>query len=247
MNEATPRDDASAADSGHQPNGSQASATLPRAGVLSGEEIWGAMSRSEDPLVVMPQFVGQEELRQANCIDVRLGSNLILMRKGEVATLNFDLNLTETLQRFYEHRYVSVDEDFFLHPGELVLGATLEYLVLPKDVIAYIVGRSSWGRLGLIIATATVIQPGYKGCPTLELVNTGNIPIQIFPGSPIAIAQLTLHSVGPGQTGYLGRYSEHQWVGPTAPGYSRVHLDKTFGRWMAYRKGLSKDQSTRLP
>ncbi|MGO9008620.1 MAG: dCTP deaminase domain-containing protein [Bryobacteraceae bacterium] len=166
------------------------------------------------------------------------------MRKGEIATLRFDdTNLIETLHRFYEPKYVSFDQDFILHPGELVLGATLEYIVLPKDLMAYIIGRSSWGRLGLVIATATVIQPGYKGCPTLELENTGNIPLQIFPGSPIPIAQLSLHWVGPGQKGYIGKYSEHRWVGPTGPGYSKIHQDKLFKEWMKYRRELSTRHS----
>jgi dCTP deaminase len=215
-----------------------------RGSALSGKEIWQASKRPLEPFVVMPSFHTQEELRRANCVDLRLGNDLILMRKGEIATLKFDDdNLTETLHRFYEPKYVSFAQDFILHPGELVLGATLEYIVLPKDLMAYIIGRSSWGRLGLIIATATVIQPGYKGCPTLELVNTGNIPLQIFPGSPIPIAQLSLHWVGPGQKGYAGKYSEHRWVGPTGPGYSKIHKDKLFSEWMKYRKRLRQRTS----
>ncbi len=206
-------------------------------GVLSGLEIWNILQRSkdEDPLVVMPPFYEKEMLLEANCIDVRLGHEFIIMRKAELSSLKFDVELKKILHRFYETTYVDFDEDFVLHPGELVLGSTLEYIVLPRDILAYILGRSSWGRLGLIIATATVIHPGYKGCPTLELVNTGNIPIHLFPGAPIPIAQLILHWVGPGQKPYAGRYSEHRWVGPTGPGYSRIHSGEGFKKWVEYR------------
>src|SRR6266849_9594195 len=80
-----------------------------------------------------------------------------------------------------------------MHPGNFVLRVTLEWIRLPKDMAAYVVGKSSWGRCGLIIATATGVHPGFKGCLTLELSNVGEIPIGIKPG--IAICQLFLHDV----------------------------------------------------
>ena len=207
-------------------------------GALSGPEILEAIERHTDPLVVMPGLFDAASLANANSLDLRLGHEFIAMRKAELSTLRLAGDRRETsrnLRRFYETTYVGFESEFVLHPGELVLGATLEYIKLPCDILAYILGRSSWGRLGLIIATATVIHPGYKGCPTLELANTGNIPIELFPGSPVPIAQLTLHGVGPGQSGYAGRYSERQWVGPTGPGYSRIHTDAIFERWAIYR------------
>lgn len=187
-------------------------------------------------LSLCPSLCGRDDLSKANSVDLRLGSELILMRRGELATLDFDKDLTIDLHRFYEVVFIGVNERFVLHPRELVLGATLEYVVLPQDLMAYIIGRSSWGRLGLIIATATVIHPGYRGCPTLELLNTGNIPIQLFPGGPIPVAQLVFHAVGPGQLGYAGRYSLDRWVGPTGPGYSRIDTDDVFKKWIMYLK-----------
>ncbi|MBM4274776.1 MAG: dCTP deaminase [Deltaproteobacteria bacterium] len=213
-------------------------------GALSGREILTVLDRKQedDPLVVMPPFYDEKSLLSANCLDLRLGHEFILMRRAELPTLAFgkgddfgkeDINIT--LHRFYETTYVGFNDDFVLHPGELVLGSTLEYVVLPKDVMGYIIGRSSWGRLGLIIATAIIIHPGFKGCPTLEIVNIGNIPIHLFPGSPIPIAQVAFHWVGPGQKSYAGRYST-QWVGPTGPGYSRIHIGDVFEKWIAFRK-----------
>jgi dCTP deaminase len=62
---------------------------------------------------------------------------------------------------------------------------------MPAHLGAYVVGRSSWGRIGLIVATAIMVQPGYKGSLTLELVNEGDTPIALYPG--LRVAQLAVH------------------------------------------------------
>src|SRR5439155_26160938 len=93
--------------------------------------------------------------------------------------------------RSQESIRISLHDQFIIHPGQLVLGATLEYLSLPKTVAASVEGRSSWGRLGLIIATACSVAPGFKGCITLELVNDGEVPLVLYPG--VRIAQLIFH------------------------------------------------------
>ena len=90
-----------------------------------------------------------------------------------------------------ERVVVPFGEELWLHPRHFVLAATLEYLRLPDDMSAYVVGRSSWGRLGLIVATAVFVHPGFRGCLTLELANEGDSPIALSPG--VRVAQLTLH------------------------------------------------------
>src|SRR5262245_18868742 len=87
--------------------------------------------------------------------------------------------------------YVRFGDKYILHPGSFVFGVTLEWLRLPGDLAAYVIGRSSWGRRGLIIATATGVHPGFKGCLTLALTNVGEIPIAIKPG--METCQLFLH------------------------------------------------------
>src|SRR6185295_230400 len=89
--------------------------------------------------------------------------------------------------------YVSFGSRFILHPRNFVLGVTLEWIRLPNDLAGYVIGRSSWGRRGLIIATAVGVHPGFTGCLTLELTNVGEIPIAIKPG--MTICQLFLHTV----------------------------------------------------
>jgi deoxycytidine triphosphate deaminase len=92
-----------------------------------------------------------------------------------------------------------------LHPGQLIIGTTLEYFKMPLDVMGYVIGRSSWGRLGLIVATATFIDPGFRGVIVLELVNDGEVPLALYPG--IRIAQLVFHMIDAKVEEYAGKYA----------------------------------------
>jgi dCTP deaminase len=81
---------------------------------------------------------------------------------------------------------VKDDDPFILHPGEFVLGSTLERVALPDDMVARLEGKSSLGRLGLLIhSTAGYVDPGWDGYLTLELSNVANLPITIYPGMKI--------------------------------------------------------------
>jgi dCTP deaminase len=86
-------------------------------------------------------------------------------------------------------RLVKIDEGeaFILHPGEFVLGSTYERVSLPDDLVGRIEGKSSLGRLGLIVhATAGFVDPGFSGTLTLEITNLTRVPIVLWPGKPIA-------------------------------------------------------------
>src|SRR5437763_12725128 len=81
---------------------------------------------------------------------------------------------------------VKPDEPFILHPGEFVLGSTAERVKLPDDLVARLEGKSSLGRLGLLIhSTAGYVDPGWDGFLTLELSNVANLPITIVPAMKI--------------------------------------------------------------
>ena len=83
---------------------------------------------------------------------------------------------------------VEIDDDspFILHPGEFVLAATLERVALPDDLVARLEGKSSLGRLGLLIhSTAGFVDSGFSGNLTLELSNVANLPITIYYGMKI--------------------------------------------------------------
>ncbi|MGH2554254.1 MAG: dCTP deaminase, partial [Actinomycetota bacterium] len=111
------------------------------------------------------------------------------------------------------------DNPFILHPGEFVLGSTLERVRLPDDLVARLEGKSSLGRLGLLIhSTAGYVDPGWDGFLTLELSNVANLPITIYAGMKIGqISFFRLTSAAERPYGSRDRGSKYQGQqGPTA-------------------------------
>jgi len=151
-------------------------------------------------------------------LDVRLGRHFIVFQRASTSVFDPLLvdNDPRTMQRAVERRW---GEPFVLHPGELVLAATFEYFALPHDVGAQVITRSSYGRLGLITATAIQVHPGFRGCLTLELVNLGALPIALYPGE--RVAQLTLTTANPP----LPVEADKKYDCPTKPEFSRVGKD----------------------
>jgi dCTP deaminase len=124
-------------------------------------------------------------------IDLRLGTEFLLLRRTARPSVNPGPDQDFRPEDIVDRVAVRFGEPLWLHPGQFVLGATLEYLRLPRNMGAYVLGRSSWGRVGLLVATAVMVQPGYRGALTLELVNEGESPIALYPG--VRIAQLAVH------------------------------------------------------
>lgn len=149
-----------------------------------------------DPLVITPQ-PNLEELGNSGSasVDLRLGTWFVTLRQSRTPSLDVASPTGDTPgeSRLTRRYYVRFGEAFYLHPHHFVLGVTLEWIRLPKDIAGYVVGKSSWGRRGLIIATAVGVHPGFAGCLTLELTNVGEAPVAIRPG--IQICQLFLHDV----------------------------------------------------
>jgi len=142
-------------------------------------------------------------------IDIRLGSSIIVPRRTFVASHDVtDPRQSQQVEkRLYDRVRLKYHAEFILHPNQLILAVTLEYLSLPATVFCQVASRSSWGRLGLVVATASVVQPGFKGCLTLELANLSDSPIALYPG--LLVGQLVFFEVKPGEkgaSGYTGRY-----------------------------------------
>jgi dCTP deaminase len=96
-------------------------------------------------------------------------------------------------QQKHERFDIPFTRSFLLHPGSLILVPTLEWVVVPADLQGVVTARSSWAREGLNIASATIVNPGYRGIITLELANFGEIPISLYPG--LRIAQIAFYSL----------------------------------------------------
>jgi dCTP deaminase len=167
-------------------------------------------------------------------VDVRLGTEFILLKRSARGPIDpLDLHPREAAGDFQERVRVGVGERMILHPNQLVLGATLEFLQVPSDLIAYVIGRSSWGRLGLIVATAVMVQPGYRGCLTLELANLADTPVYLYPGT--RVAQLVFHSMGEAALAY--GEGPAKYTGPIGPEFSKLADDRD---WRAISR-LSRD------
>ena len=148
---------------------------------------------------------------------------------------SIDVRLDRYFRVFANHRYTHIDpaeqqddltelvepngdEPFILHPGEFVLGSTLEVISLGDDLASRLEGKSSLGRLGLLThSTAGFIDPGFSGHVTLELSNVANLPIKLYPGmkiGQICVLQLSSPSEHPyGSSVYGSRYQDQR--GPT--------------------------------
>jgi dCTP deaminase len=124
-----------------------------------------------------------EAMVQPASIDLRLGTSFRVFHNHRIGAIDLadpPKNLTELVD-------LQDGESFVIHPGEFVLGTTQEYVELPDDIVSRIEGKSSVGRLGLIVhATAGFVDPGFKGTLTLEMTNLTRVPIVLWPGKPIA-------------------------------------------------------------
>lgn len=151
-------------------------------------------TNSPDPLAITPQ-PDLDELRHSGSgsIDLRLGTWFVTLRQSRSSLLSVSRQGNKTLgeNRLTKRYYVPFGNHFIIHPGNFVLGVTMEWIRFPKDLAGYVIGKSSWGRRGLVIATAIGVHPGFSGCLTLEMTNLGEIPVEIMPG--MHICQLFLH------------------------------------------------------
>ena len=133
------------------------------------------------------------------------------------------IDVREDQEELTELVDIGDDDPLILHPGEFVLGSTLEKVTLPNDLVARLEGKSSLGRLGLLIhSTAGFVDAGWDGNLTLELSNVANLPITVYPGmkiGQISFLEMTTPADHPYGSRELGSKYQGQW-GPTPSRYS---------------------------
>lgn len=132
------------------------------------------------------------------------------------------IDVKQDLEELTELVDVGPDTPFMLHPGEFVLGATLERVAVPNDLVGRLEGKSSLARLGLLIhSTAGFVDAGFDGYLTLELSNVANLPITLYPGmriGQISFLRMTTPADHPYGSGVVGSKYQHQ-RGPTPSRY----------------------------
>ncbi len=160
---------------------------------------------------------------------------------GLIQPSSVDVRVDRRFRVFHNARYAYIDvrrpmedltelveppdaEPFILHPGEFVLGQTLERLTLPDDLVARLEGKSSLGRLGLLIhSTAGFVDAGFSGKLTLELSNVANLPITIYEGMPIGQVSF-MRMDAPVESPYGSAATGSKYQGQEEPTPSRFHL-----------------------
>jgi len=188
--------------------------------LLSDRDIIAAVESGR--LVVDPW---DAELLQPSSVDVRLDRYFRVFNNTQYTHIDPGLQQDE-LTSLIEPKG---DDPFVLHPGEFVLGSTLEVVTLPDDLAGRLEGKSSLGRLGLLThSTAGFIDPGFTGHVTLELSNVANLPIMLWPGMKIGqLCLFRLSSAARNPYGSAAAGSRYQ--GQRGPTPSRSYLN--FRRW----------------
>ena len=162
-----------------------------------------------------------ESFIQPASVDVRMDDKILVFRNSRRPYID----IREQMEDLTEMMEIAPDEPFILHPGEFVLASTLEHIEVPDDLVARLEGKSSLGRMGLLIhSTAGYVDPGWKGHLTLELSNVARLPITLYYG--MRIGQISfLRLTTPAERLYGSPSLGSKYQGQQTPTASRMHRD----------------------
>ncbi|MCJ7934021.1 MAG: dCTP deaminase [Chryseobacterium sp.] len=147
-------------------------------GTLHKEEIKSLLSSKD---LFLHPILDENQIGDIS-IDLRVGTDFLFQHQGRSAQINTSSNevSTRSIKSNFTQTRRKIGEKFLLHPFQPTLFSTLEYIKLPNDIYAVLSLRSSYSRLGLTMST--ILQPGYCGCISVEIINSGNTPIEIISG-----------------------------------------------------------------
>jgi len=202
--------------------------------ILTGQKLAEEVVRGNggDPLgvAIIPE-PSMEELEHSGeaSVSLRLGRWLLAVRQSNETHIEAFAGKPEKVQRISKQYFVPFGDEFIVHPGRFVLAVTLEWLRLPSCYTAFVVGKSSLGRRGIIIETAAGVHPGFSGCLTLEIANVGELPVALVPG--MMICQLFFHAMD----GDLGA-SKTPHAGQRKPRLGQMKSDPTLEKLKATKE-----------
>jgi len=178
----------------------------------------------EGDLVIDPLDDVDQQVQPAS-VDLRLGSEFLEFQRTNISCIH--PTREEEVGEYISETVVAEGDEFILHPGDFVLGTTKERIEMPVDLVANVEGRSSLGRLAVVVhATAGFVDPGYRGQVTLELSNLGTAPVALTPGmrvSQLVFTELTSPAERPYGSERGSKYQDQH--GPQA---SRIGDDPEF-------------------
>lgn len=146
-------------------------------------------SRDAGSLFIDPLLEGQAQVNPTG-IDLRLGYDFlvsVLIRRPAVDLAHSQDSDRRSIASYFQETRRDLGDPFVLYPNQVALTTTLEYLSVPTNIAVDVLTRSSFNRLGVQLSTK--VQPGYRGCVSLELINQGQVPIELVVGSRIVEAR----------------------------------------------------------
>lgn len=187
--------------------------------ILSDHDIKKALKEGRIKLSPAPDFETQLD---ACTLDLRLGNEFRVFRRDKLS--HIDIKKMQDTEEIMETITVPDSEPFVLQPGDLVIATALEWLELADNLVGRIEGRSSLGRLGIIVhSTASVFHPGWRGKPVMELGNLGIVPVLLYPG--MRVCSFTFEELsGPAEIPYYKKHS-NKYAGQADPVASRLAKD----------------------
>ena len=179
----------------------------------------------EGDLVVEPLDDPDIQIQPAS-VDLRLGREFLEFQHANIPCIH--PNSENEVDEYVEETVVDEGDEFILHPGDFVLGTTHERVAIPDDLIAHVEGRSSLGRLAIVVhATAGLADPGFQGHITLELSNLGTAPVALTPG--MRISQLTFTELKTPADRPYGEERGSKYQDQSGPQASKIRGDREFG------------------
>ncbi len=158
---------------------------------------------------------------QPASVDLHLDGKVLVFRNASAGFVDLRYEIPD----LYEMVEIADDRPFILHPGEFVLGNTLERISLGNEIVARLEGKSSLGRIGLLIhSTAGFVDPGWDGTLTLELSNVSRLPLTLYKGMPIGQISFQYLST-PADNPYGSPNLKSRYQGQSEPTASRAHID----------------------
>ena len=189
--------------------------------ILSDRDILARIKKNE--IIITSPLKNYQDQVHASSMDLRLGNFFKVYKHSQFAVLD-PRKKQENITEMFE---IENDKPFIVQPGEFVLGVTLEKVKIPNDLVARVEGRSSLGRLGLLVhATAGFVDAGFEGTITLEIGNVNRMPIAIYPGQ--RICQLAFETMSSECLVPYGEKKSSKYQGQELPEESRVADDPEF-------------------
>lgn len=184
--------------------------------ILSDRDIKKALSSGRIKIIPPPNLT--EQLGSCS-IDLHLGTTFRVFKHSRYPFI--DLRTPLTMENLMEEIVIEPGQPFIMQPGAFALASTTETLELADDILGRIEGRSSLGRLGIIVhGTASIFDPGWRGIPTIELGNLGVMPVALYPG--MRICAFTFEEVSsPVEVPYYNKKG-NKYAGQTKPLASKL-------------------------